>query len=120
MKKNMPLLSVIKILLFMYIITGVLLLLLATLLYKMQLSEGMVSIGIVLIYIVSGLVGGLLVGKKMKSRKFIWGMVMGGSYFLALALGSILFHQGLQMELTRFITTLILCTASGMVGGMVS
>lgn len=119
-KKNLPLLALLKILLLMYVVTGILLLLLTTLLFKMQLSEGVVSIGIVLIYIVSGLIGGLFCGKKMKNRKFIWGMVMGASYFLVLMVGSLVFHQGFSMEISRFVTTLILCTASGMVGGMLS
>lgn len=118
--RNVPLLALIKILLFMYVVTGILLLILTTLLYKMQLSEGMVSIGIVLIYIVSGLAGGLLCGKRMKNRKFLWGMAMGAAYFLVLVFGSIIFHQGFSMEISRFVTTLILCTASGMVGGMMS
>lgn len=112
-------LPLLKILLFMYIVTGGLLLLLTVLLSKMQLSEGAVSIGIVAIYVISGFLGGLLAGKRMKSRKFLWGMVMGACYFLILAIGSIVFHKGLDMEMTRFATTLVLCIASGMVGGMV-
>ena len=112
----MPLL---KILLVMYIVTGVLLLVLTVLLSKMQLSEGAVSVGIVAIYVVSGFLGGLLAGKKMKSRKFFWGMLMGACYFLVLSIGSIIFHKGLDMEMSRFVTTLVLCVASGMVGGMV-
>ncbi len=116
--KNM-LLTVLKILLLMYVITGIFLLVLTLLLSKTQLSESAVSIGIVVIYVVSGFVGGLLAGKKMKSRKFFWGMVMGACYFLVLAIGSVIFHKGLDMEAGRFATTLILCIASGMVGGMV-
>lgn len=112
-------LPLLKILLFMYIVTGGLLLLLTVLLSKMQLSEGAVSIGIVAIYVISGFLGGLLVGKRMKSKKFLWGMVMGACYFLVLAIGSVVFHKGLDMEMTRFATTLVLCIASGMVGGMV-
>lgn len=117
-KKNM-LLTVLKILLLMYVITGVLLLALTLLLSKAQLGESTVSIGIVAIYVVSGFVGGLLAGRKMKNRKFFWGMVMGAGYFLLLAIGSIIFHKGLDMEAGRFATTLVLCIASGMAGGMV-
>ena len=112
--------TVLKILLLMYIVTGALLLLLTLLLSKLQLSESAVSIGIVVIYVMSGFLGGLLAGKKMRNRKFLWGMAMGACYFLVLAVGSIVFHRGLDMEAARFATTLILCIASGMVGGMVS
>ena len=119
-KGNATLLSVLKILLFMYLVTGAMLLILTLLLSKMQLSESTVSIGIVIIYVVSGFLGGLLAGKKMKNRKFLWGMVMGACYFLVIVIGSIVFHRGLDMEAGRFATTLVLCIASGMVGGMVS
>lgn len=118
-KKYGIVLPLLKILLVMYIVTGVLLLVLTVLLSKMQLSEGAVSVGIVAIYVVSGFLGGLLAGKKMKSRKFFWGMLMGACYFLVLSIGSIIFHKGLDMEMSRFVTTLVLCVASGMVGGMV-
>lgn len=56
-------LSILKILLFMYIVTGVLLVILAGLLYKMQLSEGVVSAGIVVVYVVSGFLGDFWQGK---------------------------------------------------------
>ena len=118
--RNATLLWVLKILLFMYVVTGVLLLVLTLLLSKLQLSESTVSIGIVVIYVASGFLGGLLAGRKMKSRKFLWGMILGACYFLVIVIGSMVFHKGLDMEAGRFITTLILCIASGMVGGMVS
>ena len=119
-KRNGMLLSVLKVLLLMYMVTGAMLLLLTLLLSKMHLTESTVSIGIVVIYVISGFIGGLLAGKKMKSQKFIWGMLMGAAYFLVIVIGSLVFHKGFDMEAGRFVTTLILCISSGMVGGMVS
>ncbi|MEG0962946.1 MAG: TIGR04086 family membrane protein [Lachnospiraceae bacterium] len=119
-KKKVPALSILKILLAMYLVTGLLLVLLSGLLYKMQLSESAVSIGIVVIYVFSGFLGGFLMGKTMKSRKFLWGMIIGACYFLILVIGSFVFQHGLDMEVTRVLTTLILCISSGMVGGMIS
>ncbi len=117
---GISLLTILKILLAMYLVTGVLLLALATMLYKMQLSESAVSIGIVVIYVASGFLGGFLSGKVMKNRKFLWGMAMGCAYFLILVAGSVIFQKGFQMEVSRFVTTLVLCTGSGMIGGMAS
>lgn len=119
-RAGISVLTILKILLAMYFLTGALLLVLSAMLYKMQLSESVVSVGIVLIYVLSGFFGGFLSGKVMKTRRFFWGMIMGCAYFLILILGSILFQKGINMEVTRFFTTLILCTASGMIGGMVS
>ena len=104
----------------MYIITGILLLALTAMLTTMHLSENTVSIGIMVIYILSGFVGGLLAGKRMKNRKYLWGIVMGACYFSVLVLGSVVLHRRFEMDITRFTTALILCIASDMVGGMLS
>lgn len=119
-QKNTIVLTILKILLVMYIITGILLVILTGLLYKMQLSESVVSVGIIVVYVLAGFLGGFLAGKVMKNRKFLWGMGMGACYFLILVIGSILFQHGIDMEIGRFCTTLILCTGSGMIGGMAS
>ena len=58
--------AVLKSLLCSYTLTGVLLLILAFLLFKMDLSEAAVSVGIIVIYILSCFLGVLLLGRKMK------------------------------------------------------
>lgn len=118
--KGAVLLPALKILLFMYAVTGVLLVALAAMLMKFQLTENVVNMGIVVIYVVSGFVGGLLAGKRMKNRKFLWGMILGAGYFLVLTVGSVVFHKGMDMDMERFITTMVMCVASGMIGGMTS
>ena len=50
----------IKALLASYIVTGAFLLVLALLLYKLQLSESIVNIGIIAIYVISCFLGGFL------------------------------------------------------------
>ena len=113
-------LSVFKILLAMYIFTGILLVVLAALLYKLELSESAVNIAIIAIYILSGFAGGFLAGKILKVKKFMWGAVIGALYFLVLLMVSLIVHRGLSGDGVHFITTMILCVASGTVGGMVS
>ena len=113
-------LKVLSTLLIMYVITGIALLVLAMLLYKFQLSENAVSIGIMVIYVISGLLGGLIAGKRMKTRRFLWGILMGAIYFLVLLAGSFLLNQGLTSDLLHVVTTLIMCMAAGMIGGMLS
>lgn len=104
----------------MFVVSGLMLLLLAMLLYKMDLSEGAVKIGIVVIYVISGVIGGFLMGKVMKEQKFLWGLLAGALYFAILLLISVLVKGGLEMEMTKVLTTAILCGASGMAGGMIS
>ena len=110
----------IKSLLAAYIVTGLLLLLLALLLYKLQLSESVVNIGIIAIYVAACFLGGFLEGKMMKTRKFLWGGAFGLLYFAVLAIISLAVGQGFSGSSSHFVTTLILCMAGGTLGGMVS
>ena len=93
-----PIFFLLKTLLFSYIFTGVLLALLAFLLYKMGLGEKTVTIAIIFIYVAATFFGGFMAGKKLKNRKFLWGLVMGAAYFLVLAAVSLSAGEsGLQM-----------------------
>ena len=68
-----------------YVLTGVLLLALAFLLWRFQLSERMVGAGIILIYVMATFTAGFLAGKKAKNRKWAWGLLMGLGYYVILA-----------------------------------
>ncbi|MBY0757791.1 TIGR04086 family membrane protein [Sellimonas caecigallum] len=103
-----------------YAITALLLLVLAVLLYKLNLDKGKVSAGIIGIYVVSAFAGGFLLGKLQKVRKFIWGLVLGILYFLLLLLVSFGVYHTLQGDVVNLLTTLVLCSAGGMLGGMFS
>ena len=103
-----------------YIVTGILLLVLAVLLYKLNLDKGKVTAGITGIYVVSAFAGGFLIGNLQKVRKFIWGLILGILYFLLLVLVSVGVYHTLQSDTMQIVTTLILCAAGGMLGGMLS
>ncbi|MCD8217150.1 MAG: TIGR04086 family membrane protein [Clostridiales bacterium] len=104
----------------MYVITGLALLVLALLLLKMQLGENIVSAGILIIYILSCLIGGLIAGKRMKVHKFLWGVLTGTTYFLILLAGSFLLNRSISADTVQVGTTLVMCMAAGMIGGMIS
>lgn len=111
---------ILKNLLISYLLTTVLLLLLALLLYRFGLSEKTVSMGITGIYIITTLLAGFLAGKREQSRRFLWGLLMGIIYFLLLTVISLIVNQGISNLGTGFFSTLILCAAGGMLGGMIS
>ena len=117
---NKIVMKVLSTLLIMYIVTGALLFLLAFLLYKMELEENIVTIGIMVIYVISGLLGGIIIGKRMKTRRFLWGIVVGAAYFLVLMIGSILMNRGFTSDGLHVMMTLLMCMGAGMIGGMVS
>lgn len=104
----------------MFIISAVLLLVLALLLYKIELTEAVVKIGVVVIYVVSGLFGGILMGRMMREQKYLWGLAAGTIYFLVLFAASVLVKGGFDMDMAKTATAFILCAASGMAGGMIS
>ena len=104
----------------MYVITGILLVILAFLLGKVEMSDAAVSIGIIATYIVSCFAGGFLIGKKKKKKKYLWGLCVGGFYFAVLLIGNLVVNRGLDGQIVHMMTTAILCVLSGMTGGMLS
>lgn len=119
-EKGNPIVALLATLILMYAISGVLLFFLAFALYKLELTETVVRIVIMIIYVVSGLVGGLFIGKWQKSRKYIWGFAVGSMYFVLLFIFSLIMKQGFEIELVRVLTIGIMCIASSTVGGMIS
>lgn len=107
-----------KCLLASYIFTGLLLLILALLMYKAGIGPRVVSISIILIYVLSTFFAGFIAGKRMNSRKFLWGLLMGVLYFAVLALMSLIVNHSVGAMGNSFFTTLVLCLGGGMLGGM--
>ena len=103
-----------------YIVTSIMLLLLTLLVYKLELGEKIVSAGIVAIYVLSTLVGGMIIGKIAQTRRFIWGISLGIIYFLLLLLITLGVYREISTDVGNLITTLILCIGGGMIGGMIS
>ena len=74
-KRETKIVWMLKSLLFSYVVTGMLLALLTVLLYKFELDEQLVSAAIVAIYVLATMAGGLVIGKLVKVRRFLWGLV---------------------------------------------
>lgn len=109
----------IKSLLAAYVVSCLMLFLLSFLLYKFDLSEQTVQIGIILTYILSAFVGGFVMGKKAKTRRFLWGMTAGILYFAFLACISFGVYRS-AFQGTEWLLALVFCIAGGMAGGMMS
>ena len=111
---------ILKCLLLSYLLTTGLLLLLALMLYRFGLSEKVVSVCIVAIYIIVTFFAGFLAGKREGNRKFLWGLLIGSLYFIILLIVSLIVNHGMTNVFGNFFTVLVLCGGSGMRGGMVS
>ena len=119
-RKDSKVMWVLKALLASYIVTGILLLLLTMALYKMELNEKMVSAAIVAIYVMATLIGGILIGKMAKVKRFIWGLGLGVAYFALLLRITLGVYHTLNGDGANLVTTFILCAGGGMAGGMIS
>lgn len=109
-----------KALLLSYAVTGVLLLVLAFLLYKFGLGESQVNLGIMVIYILSCLAGGFYIGRKGKTRRFLWGMGLGAGYALLLMAVTYLTERPFGRDLTEILLMFFICIMGGALGGMLS
>ena len=119
-KKESKGIWLLKALLAGYVVTGVLLMILALLLYKIDLDEQKVTMGIIATYVISTFTGGFIMGKLVEEQRFVWGLILGVIYFLLLCAVSFAVNHQLQSNGTNLITTLLLCAGGGMLGGMVS
>lgn len=111
---------VIKCMLGAYVLTAGLLLLLAFMLYRFGLSEKVVSVCIIAIYILVTFFAGLLAGKREGKRKYLWGLLMGALYFGILVAVSLVVNKGIEDVAGNMMTVFFLCAGSGMLGGMIS
>ena len=119
-EKNFPLIFLLRGLLFSYILTVMLLLLLALILYKVGLPERIVSIAIIAIYIIATFVAGFITGKKVPGRRFLWGLAVGCLYFVVLLVVSLAVNGSGEALGSSAGTTFVLCAGGGMLGGMLS
>ena len=53
---------------------------LAFIVFELSLGDGIIRIMILAIYGICSLVGGLILGKNIQKRKFLWGLVAGAIY----------------------------------------
>lgn len=103
-----------------YILSGILLAVLAFALYQLRLKEGQVNIMVYVIYFVTCFMGGLTAGKGIRQRRFFWGLLSGLLYFLVLFAVSWLINKGGAVDIHRSLTVMAICAVGGTTGGMIS
>lgn len=112
--------GILKSLLLSYTFTGIFLFLLAFILYKLDLNENAASIGIIIIYILSCMIGGFAAGKIMRKDKYLWGLGIGVVYFGLLLITSVAVQKKFDITLGQVITTFCMCLGGGALGGMLA
>lgn len=103
-----------------YFLSGICLVFLALLVFKLDLGKGPVTAGILVIYVLSCLAGGILAGKILRQDKYRWGFLVGLCYFLLLVTVSFAVQRKWDMSLQHMVTTFFMCLGGGTLGGMLS
>lgn len=120
LRQNAKVLALLRGVLFSYIVTAFILMLLSFLMLKMDLSGAIIGGGVTFAYILSTFVGGFFVGKKLEQKKFLWGLLMGLVYFIIVLVVCVAMHRVSPLPVGNLFTTFIICSLGGMLGGMVS
>lgn len=111
---------VLKGLIFSYVATGLLLMILAFCVFRFHLGEKMVDLAIILIYVLVTFLGAFIIGKKVKKQKFLWGFLLGFLYILIISVIAIGIGVVFDVTSTANFTTAALCIGGGILGGMLS
>lgn len=106
--------------LFAYLVTFLLLLLLAVLVYKTGTDGKLVGVFLVVTYLLSAFVGGLYLGKRMEQKRYLWGILAAVLYFSVYCLITTLLNREMAKELSDYVKTFFLLVLGGMLGGMLS
>ena len=107
-------------LLISYVLSGLLLGALAFALYKLRLKEGQVNLMVYLVYLAACLAGGAAAGKRLRQRRFFWGLLSGMFYFLILFAASWAMDPRASIQAARSLMVLGVCAFGGTLGGMLS
>lgn len=111
---------ILKSLLISYVMTGVFLFALALAVFRLNLGQIAATIGILMIYVAVCFIGSFLSGKRVRKKKSYNGFWIGLGYFVILFGVSCFTSRKIGMTPQHALTTLIMCTGGGMLGGILS
>ncbi len=107
-------------LLFSYLLSAVLLLVISYALYKFRLKESQIQAAVTLVYILSSALGGFIAGKSVQRQRFLCGLFAGLTYFLVLLAVSFLLGKGIHAEFPQLLSIAGMCVGGGVLGGILS
>ena len=109
-----------KALLFASIFTVLVLLFTALLMYKADVSMDTAGNILMLAYIGAPFLGALYLGKKVREKRYLWGLLVGICYFLLFLALSLFFGGAEQLNWTAQLRVLLMALTGGLLGGMLS
>jgi len=101
-----------------YVVTLVLLIVVAFLLYKLKLQPAQAGLTVVLIYILAAMAGGFLTAKAVKQKRLLCGLGFGALYFGVLFFLSVIAQTGLSASPGQAVRAAICCLVGGVIGAV--
>ena len=102
------------------IISTVLLALIAFVVLKISPSVATIKIMVLIIYGIASFCGGVIVGKVMESRKFVWGALAGLIYFAIIFLTALISKGSVSSGSVGLFSGCMVSVVAGTIGGMLS
>lgn len=78
------------------------------------------QVAVNMVYILSCLLCGFLMGKGFRQKRFFSGLLAGLLYFVVLFLVSLLLNKGIAATTVQLAITMGICVISGILGGVLS
>ncbi|MGN1205694.1 MAG: TIGR04086 family membrane protein [Eubacterium sp.] len=101
-----------------YVLTAILLVLVAFVLYQTKASVEHMGGAILLVYAIAVFVGGMVFAAQRQSRHYLMGGLFGLAYFVIVYGISAIWNRSLSSMFPAMLTTLLVCVLAGMLGGM--
>lgn len=119
MKYTTTIIQFMKGLIFSYVASFVVLLVLAFLMFQWDIAEGVVRGGVIFAYVISCFIYGMLVSRQHSGRRYLWGILAGAAYYVVLLIVSMICNRAIFTSVPGILPALFLCLSGGMLGGMV-
>ncbi len=104
----------------MFVVSALILAVLAAIAWKSQVGTGFISGGVIAAYVISCLLGGFSMGQATGKHKFFWGLLIGMVYFgILTGAGQLIYHTPIK-EGMHIVSSLLICGVAGMLGGMLA
>lgn len=104
-------------LIFSYFLSFLLMILLAFILFQFGMPEKTLTFVIPALYFLSTFAGGMVLGKVRKTKRFLWGALLGMLYFVVLLVIRSLFTDTVFSTQAAY-RVFLLCTLGGTAGGI--
>lgn len=102
------------------IISTILLAIVAFIVLKVSPSLSTIKILILVIYGIASFCGGIIMGKVMETKKFLWGALAGILYFTIIIIVAFIVKGSILAGTVGIISGFIVSAAAGTIGGMIS